>query len=331
MKIIMQKLLILLVWVYMGSVFSTKAQEIVARRKITLDGKLEFTAKNHFWINEMSKSKFYARIAQGNNIYDYEVDGEQTKTFSADVESDKHVKRVKMLETDAKKSFFVSVDENNVIKLWTKEGKLFTTIQEKVKVARMATNENKLAYMVISEKGASIKVYDYIGKKTINIKTDDLFDELKLSPDGKYLLGYKTPLVEAGRIMVWDLETRKPVFSETTNVQLANFTPDSKYFIYEAYKGLFKHSVDGKRVYVSEIKIEARNHSFSSDGKYIYANTFNQFLKIDIETGKIINQIEYKAGFLPKLLFSSDGAYALGVEESYTSNQVNLTVFKMDW
>ncbi|MCU0436340.1 MAG: hypothetical protein MUC49_00395 [Raineya sp.] len=329
----MQKHLIFLVWAFLGVIYSATAQEVIAKRTVTITGKITSSVKKHFLVDEYQKGNFYARIALGNNIHDYLVNGEQIKTFSADVESDKHSKRINNLEIDADKKSFVSVDESNVIKVWGNASGLRATIQEKLMVGDIAINGSKLAYLTFNPSGSSagIKVYDYLGKKSFSLKTNDLFMEVRFSPDGKYLMAYKPNILDGGKITVWDLTTRKIIFSETTNIQTADFTPNSKYFVYEAYKKIYKYGVDGKQVYSSEIGVETRKHTFSADSKYIYANGFYQFLKIDAETGKIVKQIEYKKELLDKLLFSSDGMYALKATENSITNEVNLTVFKMDW
>lgn len=329
----MHKHLIFLLWACLGVVYSATAQEIVAKRTVTIQGKLEASVKKHFLVDEYQKGNFYARISLGNNIHDYLVNGEQINTLSADVESDKHSKRINNLEMDADQKSFVSVDESNVIKIWGIASGLRATIQEKLTVSTIAIGGNKIAYMAFNPSGSSagIKVYDYLSKKSFNIKNNEAYMEIRFSPDGKYLMGYSEDLVGPGKLTVWDLTTRKVIFNETTNIRTANFTPNSKYFVYEAYKKIYKYNIDGTRVYSSDIGVETQGHTFSADSKYIYANGFYQFLKIDAETGKIVKQIEYKTELLSKLLFSRDGMYALRATDYSVTNQLNLTVFKIDW
>ncbi len=188
------------------------------------------------------------------------------------------------------------------------------------------TPDNKFVVCAYSD---SVQVFDWKSKKLLLqfSKSDGSFDNLAISPDGRY-----ASAIQFGRAEVWELNTGKHILGtgsyESKNTS-ANFSPDGKYLVTGNEKRMADiwRISDGKNIatlkgYLNQIDEKILNNSymywaaliyetkFSPDNKYIaIGRTSNNAKLIDFRTGRIHKTLKGHDGMVISLNFSNDGKY----------------------
>lgn len=148
-------------------------------------------------------------------------------------------------------------------------------------------------------------------KAVSELKTKGVVDEIKISPNNKYLL----TVDESEEITIWNIKNMKKIKSYSDlnifvfNSEQFTFISDSK-FAYISKTGDVKicSSKDGKVLHTIA-KDSFKSISSDLEGKYILVNNGKELQLYDVNNYKIINKIklEGKTSFSYKLRFTPDG------------------------
>ena len=182
---------------------------------------------------------------------------------------------------------------------------------------------------VISAYSDSVQIFDWKARKLFRqmSKTDGSFDELAISPDGRYV-----SVIQYGRAEVWNINTGEHIFGtgsyENKNTSVS-FSPDGNFIVTGNEKRMADiwRISDGKKLialkgYLNQIDEKILNNSYmywvalshetklSPDNKYIaIGNTGNNAKLIDFNTGRIHKTLKGHNGMVISLNFSNDGKY----------------------
>ncbi|MBI1913370.1 MAG: WD40 repeat domain-containing protein [Planctomycetes bacterium] len=136
------------------------------------------------------------------------------------------------------------------------------------------------------------------------------------SPNGKLLAACTSEPKEKGFVTVWDVATRRPLFTRSSEKGLPDvaFAPDSKTLAVAGYDRtvrLFDASTGELRRSLQHPK-EARSVAFSPDGKTLATGSYDNAVRLwDLATGKETKVLTGATQWVYAVSFSPDGTFLL--------------------